>query len=258
MKIVVINGTEQRGSTYAMKEMFMDAAARVGLAQNNTRAQNETSADAAGRGDVVEYYLPADCPAFCTGCKACFYNDISVCPHAQYTVPIWEAISAADLLVFTSPVYVYHVTAQMKALLDHYATKWMAHSPERQMFAKQAVIITNSAGAGMSNVAKDIGDSLRFWGVARIHVVKQGLFESRWEHVSDKRKARVKRRCETVCRRIKPVVKTSLGAKGRFYSMQTVHKMIHKDMLKRGQPETRDHIYWRENGWLSGGTPWGK
>jgi len=97
MNITVINGTEQRGCTFAMKEEFLTA-----MATGHS---------------VTEYFLPRDCPAFCTGCKACFFKDISVCPHRTHTVPIWESILAADLLVFTSPTYVFHVTAQMKALL---------------------------------------------------------------------------------------------------------------------------------------------
>ncbi|MDR1495619.1 MAG: flavodoxin family protein [Clostridiales Family XIII bacterium] len=238
MKIIVINGAEQKGCTYNMKEMFLDAV---------------------GRGhDVTEFTLPEDCPVFCTGCKACFYRDISVCPHREYTVPIWDAISAADLIVFTSPVYVFHATAQMKALLDHYGSKWMAHSPERQMFSKQAVIITNAAGMGMKNVARDIGDSLRYWGVARVFVIKQALFESRWELVAEKRKAAIKRSCARVSSRVTAAgaVKPSIGVKARFYIMRMAQRMIHKSQLKAGQPETKDHLYWKENGWLSGGKPW--
>ena len=238
MHIVVVNGTQQKGCTYAMKDLFLDTVGR-----DNT---------------ITEFTLPDDCPEFCTGCKACFFKDISVCPHAKYTVPIWEAFSAADVLIFTSPVYVFHATAQMKALLDHYATKWMAHSPEKQMFGKRAVIITNSAGAGMKNVVKDIGDSLTYWGVARVFSIKQGLFESRWEHVTDKRKASIKKQCEKVCRRLKAggTVMPSLGVKGRFYAMRIAQGMIHKDLQKRNQPESRDHIHWRENGWLTGAKPW--
>ena len=240
MNIVVINGTEQKGCTFAMKEMFLDT---VGPEHS-----------------ITEYYLPADCPEFCIGCKACFYKDISICPHAQYTVPIWDAIGAADLLVFTSPVYVFHATGQMMALLDHYATKWMAHSPEKRIFSKQAVIITNSAGAGMKNVVKDIGDSLLYWGVARVYNIRQGLFESRWEYVTVKRKAEIKRQCQKVCGRLMPVgaVKPGIGTKGRFYIMRMAQKMIHKDLQKKGQPETIDHIHWQRNGWLDGGKPWQK
>ena len=88
MNIVVISGTEQKGCTFAMTELFLSAMG------NNHH--------------VVKYALPRDCPVFCTGCKACFYRDISVCPHAEYTVPIWDSILSADLLVFTSPTYVFH------------------------------------------------------------------------------------------------------------------------------------------------------
>ena len=42
MKITVINGTEQKGCTFAMKELFLAAM---------------------GDGhDIIEYYLPRDCP----------------------------------------------------------------------------------------------------------------------------------------------------------------------------------------------------
>jgi multimeric flavodoxin WrbA len=63
MNITVINGTEQHGCTYQIKEQFLGAIGSEHI--------------------VTEYYLPKDCPVFCTGCKACFYKDISVCPHAE-------------------------------------------------------------------------------------------------------------------------------------------------------------------------------
>lgn len=238
MKILVINGTEQRSCTYRMKEQLLDAVGRDK--------------------EIEELYLPEACPVFCTGCKACFYNDISVCPHKEYTVPIWDKIIAADVLVFTSPVYVFHVTAQMKALLDHYGTKWMAHSPEAQMFSKQAVIVTNSAGKGMDNVAKDIGDSLRYWGIARIFVIKQALFESRWELVTPKRKASIKRQCEKAAAWLKPpeAVKPGAGCRARFYIMRMAQNMINKSQQKAGQPETKDYVYWKQKGWLDGKKPW--
>lgn len=133
----------------------------------------------------------------------------------------------------------------MKALLDHYATKWMAHSPEQQMFSKQAVIITNAAGMGMNNVEKDIGDSLRYWGVARIFTIKQALFESRWELVTPKRKAAIRRQCERVSARLKSskTVSPGIACKMRFYIMRITQKMINKSQLKAGQPETKDYAY---------------
>lgn len=235
---MVINGTEQKGCTFEMKEMFLAAMG------------NEH--------DVIEYTLPRDCPVFCTGCKACFYRDISVCPHTQYTVPIWESILGADLLVFTSPSYVLHVTAQMKALLDHFATKFMAHSPEKPMFSKQAVVITNAIGAGMGKTAREIKDSLDFWGVARTFIIKQALFQPKWNDVEVKRKKAIEKRCKRVAARVQAVkcVKPRMKIRLLFFVMKKAQVMIDKAERKAGRERTKDYLHWQENGWLDGGKPW--
>lgn len=51
MNITVINGTEKRGVTYRLKEMFLTAF------RDNA--------------SITEYYLPGDCPNFCNGCVSC-------------------------------------------------------------------------------------------------------------------------------------------------------------------------------------------
>lgn len=238
MNITVINGTEQKGCTFHMKELFLSA---MGDGHN-----------------ITEHFLPRDCPVFCKGCKVCFFNDISKCPHSQYTVPIWESILAADLLVFTSPTYVFHVTAQLKALLDHYATKWMAHSPEKPMFSKQAVIITNAIGKGMDKTAGDIKDSLDFWGVAHTYIIKQALFQAKWDDVDDKRKVAFQSRCFHIAKKIKKRkrVKPRLKIKCLFYVMRMTQTMVDKSERKAGRERTKDYLHWKENGWMDGQKPW--
>jgi len=238
MNIVVINGTEQKGCTFAMKELFLSA---MGDGHN-----------------VTEYNLPKDCPVFCTGCKACLYQDISVCPHSQYTTPIWESILEADLLVVASPTYVFHVTGQLKALLDHYASKWMAHSPGKEMFGKQAVVITNAIGQGMGKTARDIKDSLDFWGVANTYVIKQPLFQPKWDMVTDKRKKVILKKCDKIADKIKRKkrVKPRMKIKMLFFVMRIAHVMIDKTERKAGRERTKDYLYWQANGWLNGKKPW--
>ena len=238
MKITVINGTEQKGCTFSMKELFLSAM---------------------GEGHcVTEFFLPRDCPVFCTGCKACFFSDIKSCPHSRYTVPVWESILSADLLVFTSPAYVFHVTAQMKALLDHYGTKWIAHSPEKPLFSKQAVIITNAIGQGMGKAAAAIKDSLDYWGVARTYIVKQALFQAKWENVSPGRKKAINDQCKIIAKKIvrKKKVVPCLKVRLIFHLMKIAQKMIDKAELKAGREHSKDYLYWKENGWIDGKKPW--
>ena len=128
MKITVINGTEKHGVTYRLKEAFLEPF-------RNTA-------------EITEFYLPKDCPGFCAGCTACFRKSPEFCKDAKYVMAIEKALLEADLLVFTSPAYVFHTTGAMKAMLDHFGYRWMPHRPAKEMFGKRAVIITQCLGSG--------------------------------------------------------------------------------------------------------------
>ena len=124
MKIAMIHGQNHRGSTYHIGAML---AEKLG-------------------GEVTEFFLPRDFGEFCVGCNSCFMKAKEKCPHYEKLIPINKAIKEADVIILTSPVYVYHVTGPMKAWLDHYGHQWMVHRPDERMFTKQAVCISTAAG----------------------------------------------------------------------------------------------------------------
>lgn len=66
--------------------------------------------------EITEYYLPKDGPGFCTGYTACFRNNQNLCKDAEKVQKIERSLLEADLLVFTSPAYVFHTTGAMKAI----------------------------------------------------------------------------------------------------------------------------------------------
>ena len=146
MNITVINGTEKYGVTYRLKEMFLAAF------KDNA--------------NITEYYLPKDCPNFCNGCVSCMAKGENTCKDAEYIGKIDKSLLEADLIVMTSPAYVFHATGAMKAFLDHFAYRWLPHRPAFEMFGKRAVIITQCLGAGAKSAAKDIRHSLSWWGVS--------------------------------------------------------------------------------------------
>ncbi|MGL4344010.1 MAG: flavodoxin family protein, partial [Cellulosilyticaceae bacterium] len=92
MKITIIHGQSHKGSTYHIAQMV---ATKIG-------------------GDVQEFFLPRDFGEFCVGCTQCFLKSETLCPHYKKLQPITEAMDQADVLIFASPVYVYHVTGAMK------------------------------------------------------------------------------------------------------------------------------------------------
>ena len=237
MKITVINGTEKHGVTYRMKEIFLE----------------EFRKDA----EITEYYLPKDCPGFCCGCTQCFREQQHLCKDAEYVQKIEKSLLEADLLVFTSPAYVFHTTGAMKAMLDHFGYRWMPHRPAKEMFGKRAVIITQCLGAGGKSTAKDIKDSLSWWGVTAIKVISFKLMsEIDWNKIEEKKKTVFQKKLTKVAKQMHAVdytkpAHTGLGTKFKFYAV----RMLQTDLGKKN-PEYTDFKYWKEMGWIGKARPW--
>ena len=237
MKITVINGTEKQGVTYRMKELFLD----------------EFKNDA----EITEFYLPKDCPAFCTGCTTCFFHGEDKCKDADYISKIERSMLDSDLLVFTSPVYVFHATGAMKALLDHFGYRWMPHRPAKEMFGKRAVIITQSLGNGEKSAAKDIRDSLSWWGISSISVCRLKLMSDiHWDKIPAKRRANFTLKLVGTAQKLKQVdyekpAPASLSTKFKFYACRFLQAKNGK-----ADPEYNDYKYWKECGWLGSARPW--
>ncbi len=237
MKITVINGTEKKGVTYRLKEIFLE--------------QFRSSAE------ITEFYLPRDLPGFCIGCTQCFRDNAGACKDAEYVKRIETALLEADLLVFTSPAYVFHCTGAMKAMLDHFGYRWMPHRPAKEMFGKRAVIITQCLGAGEKSTAKDIRDSLSWWGVSDIRCVSFKLMsEIDWNKIPAKKTAAMTAKVQAAARRAAAIdysrpARTRLPAKLKFYMVRMMQTGLGKQ-----NPEYTDFKYWKANGWLDSARPW--
>ncbi len=232
MNIVAIYGSERKGSTFNIVRLFLERMRVDG-------------------GSLTEFFLPKDMPHFCAGCSSCFRKGEEYCPHAASIAPIREAMIKADLIIFSSPVYVLRVSGQMKALLDHFAFQFMIHRPAKEMFKKTALVVTTGAGGGMKGVLKDIRASLDMWGVGKVFTCGAAGFASDWESVSEKNKARIEKNVDRLSARIiatagrvKPRMKVKL--------LFSVFRLVHK----RFATNPADKQYWKSQGWLAGARPW--
>ncbi len=228
MQITVIHGQSHKGSTYHIAHRLAEKL----------------------NGEITKIFLPKDFGEFCVGCTACFGESETKCPHYEKLLPITNAIDAADVLILASPVYVYHATGAMKALLDHYGWRWMVHRPEERMFSKQAVCISTAAGAGMKSTNRDMADSTFWWGVAKTYTYGVAVAETSWERVSEKKKQCVEKKLSALAQKIlkkqghiKPSLKTRL-----FFSVM-------RQMQKYGWNKA-DMDYWKGKGWTEKKRPW--
>lgn len=228
MKTTIIHGQSHKGSTYHIAKMLSE---KLG-------------------GEVTEFFLPRDFGSFCVGCANCFSKSEELCPHYEKLKPITKAIDTADVIVFASPVYVYHATGSMKAFLDHYGYRWMVHRPEEKMFRKQAVCISTAAGGGMKSTNEDMKDSAFFWGISKIYKYGVGVKAISWKDVDEKTKQRIEKKTDSLARIIKKnknSVKPSLKTKAFFNIMRLVQK--------KGWSEV-DKNYWQKKKWTEKDRPW--
>jgi multimeric flavodoxin WrbA len=230
MKITLISGTNHKGSTYHAAKM---------------------AAETLGR-DITEFFLPRDMPHFCAGCGTCFEKSEALCPHFSYIDVIVKSMEAADVLIFTSPVYVYHCSGQMKAFLDHLGYQWIVHRPNASMFNKTALVVSTAAGAGLKSTCRDISHSLTMWGVKRIYTLKCPVMAIRWQNVSDKIKQKIECKAKKAAGKIKASMKKTipnLKTLAWFYMMRFVNKKFPFN-------ET-DRAHWEKQGLLHS-NPWNK
>ncbi len=228
MKIVMIHGQSHKGSTYHVAH---DLASKIG-------------------GETEEFFLPRDFGEFCLGCATCILETEKKCPHFDKLYPITKAIDSADVIVLASPVYVMHATGSMKAFLDHFGYRWMAHRPEKAMFSKQGVCIATAAGAGMKSAIKDMADSLLFWGVARIYKYGKAVAATNWQEVSEKKKKNIDKALFSVAKKIRK----NFGKEKPGIKTKCIFNVI-RLMQKKGWNKA-DRNYWQKRGWLDKNRPW--
>lgn len=237
MKITVINGTEKHGVTYRLKEIFLERFKE--------------------KAKITEFYLPKDCPSFCSGCTNCILKGEHTCKDAEYVQKIAASLLEADLIVMTSPAYVMHTTGSMKALLDHLAYLWMPHRPAPEMFAKRAVIITQCLGAGAKSAAKDIKHSLSWWGVSEISIFTGKLMRTLiWDDLTEEKRFEFTKKMNQLSKKFSDInyenpPRVNIITRIKFLFCRKIQKSLHKN-----DPEYLDGKYWAQQGWLAGARPW--
>jgi multimeric flavodoxin WrbA len=235
MKIAVINGNMRHGSTWHCLDLIRQELAKY--------AETE----------VKEFFLPRDMPHFCQGCYSCIQNGEATYPHAAAMHPIVNAITAADLVILTSPVYGLDVSGQMKALLDHLCYMWMSHRPNPRMFDKAGLTITTAAGVGQRHTTKTMRYSLRFWGVKKIFSFSKAVAAMKWSEIPARWQEKISKAASRLAAKIAKAVKNSDRLPNLLF--RSVFFWMMAGMQKKNDWNGTDRNHWQNQGWLSGSRP---
>jgi hypothetical protein len=125
----------------------------------------------------------------------------------------------------------------------------MVHRPDKKMFSKRAVIITQSIGASNSAAQKDVATSLTWLGVSNIKRFGFGTMGSvKWDEIKDKRRRKVEDELKELSKQYISPKPISQNIKVKIFFF--VSKMLHKNLLKNEDIPSADNQHWIDNGWL--------
>jgi len=142
-KIIAINGSPNRhgGNTGQMLHMLEKTLSKEGC-------------------EMETICLAEKRTWFCAGCGFCLENVAGKCWIKDDHRGIVDNMLAADGIILASPVYIAHVTGQMKVFMDR--CLGIGHKPRPTW--KPGLVVSVSGGWGDVEVANYLASSLRIFG----------------------------------------------------------------------------------------------
>lgn len=223
MKCLIIHGSYRKGNTYKVTDIV--------------KSYLETKENL----EFEEIFLYKLNIPFCIGCNQCFLKGEEYCPHSSIISPIAKKISESDGIIITTPTYSLQVPGLVKCWIDHMS--YYFHRP--CFFAKKALVISTTAGAGAKSTAKYISNVLQYWGVNHVSQISIRCFA--FDYIPDKR-----------------ALQKIYNESDKFYTEITSSNLhlpsmkriflfnLWRSMANSGQiNNTKDYQYWYENKMLN-------
>lgn len=176
---------------------------------------------------------------YCAGCATCLRE--GECPQKDDVKELQEKMLEAEGIVLGSPVYIIHVTAQMKTFLDRCVS--LAHRPCLQ--GKYGASVSVYAGVGnVEDVADYMNGVLRGWGAATVgtvcgYAVGSGeLAEAVFENAAE------------IGRELVEAIKERRKYRVPEESVKRRKQM--KNLILRNKDFFKvDYEYWKAKGWIA-------
>ena len=143
MKVLVIVGSSRgKGNTYKTTKQLEEKIKKIGEIEFDYLFLREANLKP------------------CRGCFTCITRGEQFCPIKDDRAKIEEQMLNSDGVIFTSPVYVFNVTALMKNFIDRFG--YASHRPI--FFNQSAIAIVTSSGGGLKETLNYIESITRSWG----------------------------------------------------------------------------------------------
>jgi multimeric flavodoxin WrbA len=231
MKVLMINGSNRRnGNTHRILELLETDLTAEPLAGQTVEVE---------RLDLGRQQIKT-----CTGCRSCFDKGEERCPLKDDLLSTLAQMQAADLVVVASPVYVSDVSGLLKNWIDRLA--FLCHRPA--LGGKPVYLIATTGSSPAHSTIRTMQGAFITWG-ARLRgsssFVMGALMEE--DTVRQQYGAQIRKAALTIRRELATLPQCQPNL------VELMVFKIQSSAWKKSAPDSLDHRYWQENGWLEPG-----
>ena len=231
MKVLMVSGSNRRnGNTHRIFELLAHELTAEPLAGHTVEVETLEL----GRRQIKT----------CTGCRACFDQGEARCPLKDDLLPTLAQLQAADLLVVASPVYVSDVSGLLKNWIDRLA--FLCHRPA--LGGKPVYLIATTGSSPARSTIRTMQGAFITWG-ARLRGSSSFIMGALMplDSVQQRYGAQVRKAAAAIRREL------AASPQCRPNLVELMVFNIQSTAWKKSAPDSLDHRYWQENGWLEPG-----
>ncbi len=93
--------------------------------------------------NVSEFYLGDMNIQFCRGCNACFESPEPDCVIQDDMHQIYEAYMNSDIVIYATPIWWWHMNAQMKTIIDRHHALLYKNEYAKNLKGKKMVLVVS-------------------------------------------------------------------------------------------------------------------
>jgi multimeric flavodoxin WrbA len=201
---------------------------------------SELLSGAQGAGSEVEYIdittLNIDC---CLACDRCHH--LGRCAQKDNFNDLFEKMFESSGIVLGSPVYIFQVTAQLKAFIDR-----LGHAIHCQrLLGKYGAVVTTAGGSGQDETADYMESLLNRMGVQCVGRIACTLDDGPVPTGSD-----VMQRAGELGRSLARAIEEKKEFPEQIQRLSQLRQYFCNIMIKRKERWDWEYRYWQEKGWL--------
>lgn len=210
-KIIIINGSPRKKSTYKLLEQIGDRLSSINY-------------------DIEFIHLGEVDLSPCNGCESCLRFD--KCSINDDYESILNRISSADGIVIGSPVYLRNVSGTLKNLFDR-TCKWYHRT---QVAGIPILAVVTTASSGSKQTINYINDVALQWGAIASGGIKRN-YRDLEKRVTEKEISRFIKHLNMDKEKYRPSIKQII----EFNTQKILAIKIF----------STDLVFWEENGWIN-------